>query len=150
MLPGGNSAGRDLDRQAISKGLLPDPSQQSFAGRFETRSDLGTDKFCAIDEGGNYRFGMLAVFGPESKCEGTGTAEPNGDHVKITFAGKDSCTFDAEFDGVVLRFPGKIGKGCASYCSARASMSGTRYYLVEPGNDSARRTLGREIESLCR
>ncbi len=142
-------ASRALDEQAIAKGLLPDPEGRALAGRFETRSDLGVDKFCAVGDDGSFEIGMLAVFGPDSKCEGQGRAEFAGEKVRITFSGKDSCSFDAEFDGIQLRFPGSVPAGCVSYCTARASMSGTAYYYTEPGNASARRTLGRDIERLC-
>jgi hypothetical protein len=142
-------ASRALDQQAIARGLLPDPEGRALAGRFETRSDLGIDKFCAVGDAGSFEIGMLAVFGPESKCEAQGTAEFVNDKVRITLSGKESCRFDAEFDGIQLRFPGSVPDGCASYCSPRASMSGTAYYFIEPGNASARSTLGRDIERLC-
>ena len=142
-------ASRALDEQAIAKGLLPDPEGRALAGRFETRSDLGVDKFCAVGDDGRFDIGMLAVFGPDSKCEAQGRAEFADEKVRITLNGKESCSFDAEFDGIQLRFPGSVPAGCASYCSPRASMSGTAYYFTEPGNVSARRTLGRDIERLC-
>lgn len=142
-------ASRALDEQAIAKGLLPDPAGRSFAGRFETRSDLGVDKFCAVGDGRNYEIGVLAVFGPDSKCEAQGRAEYEGENVRIILTGKEDCSFDADFDGIQLRFPGSMPKGCASYCSPRASMSGTAYYFTEPGNSSARKTLGRDLERLC-
>ena len=142
-------ASRALDEQAIAKGLLPDPEGRALAGRFETRSDLGVDKFCAVGDDGSFDIGVLAVFGPDSKCEAQGRAEFLADKVRITLSGKESCSFDAEFDGIQLRFPGSVPAGCASYCSPRASMSGTSYYFTEPGNASARRTLGRDIERLC-
>lgn len=142
-------ASRLLDEQAISRGLLPDPEGRALAGRYETRSDLGVDKFCAVGDEGEFAIGMLAVFGPDSKCEAQGSAEFADDKVRITLSGKESCSFDAEFDGIQLRFPGSVPEGCASYCSPRASMSGTAYFFTEPGNASARRTLGRDIERLC-
>jgi hypothetical protein len=148
--PAGNSVGDQLDQLAIEKGLLPDPESLSFEGRYETRSELGTDKFCAIAEGKTFRVGFLSVYGPESKCEGQGTAEQSNGKVRISLSGKGECAFDADYDGVVLRFPGSVPQGCTAYCSPNASMSGTRYYSVDPGEDAARKTLGREIERLCR
>jgi hypothetical protein len=153
---GNNSAsettdvGEALDKRAIEAGIIPDTSNIVFAGRFETRSEMGTDKFCAVKkDGGAYSIGALAVFGPESKCEGQGTAKIQGEKVKINFQGEDSCSFEAEYDGVELRIPGKIPAGCASYCSPRASFSGTSFFLVEQGNENARRALGRDIDRLC-
>ncbi len=147
---GSSEAGSALDAQAKAAGILPDSSNIKFAGRFETRGDLGTDKFCAVKSAGaEHIVGVLAVFGPDSKCEGKGTATINGEKVSIALQGKDSCNFNAEFDGVELRFPGAMQPGCASYCSDRASLSGTSYFMVEQGDDNARRTLGRDIPKLC-
>ncbi len=143
---GSSRSGDQLDEKAIERGLLPDPDRRGLVGRFETRSDLGVDKFCATENG---RFGLLAVFGPESKCEGQGRAELNGERITLTFEGKKSCSFEADYDGIVIQFPGNIGPGCASYCSPRANMSGTQYHLVEKGNESAGTVLGRDIERLC-
>jgi hypothetical protein len=143
-------AGDALDKQAIAAGILPEHDNLDLAGRFETRSDLGTDKFCAVGGGsGQFNIGVLAVFGPESKCEGQGKAGIEGEKVRITLSGKKACSFDAEFDGVELRIPGSIEQGCASYCSPRASLSGTSYFKVEQGDANARRALGRDIEKLC-
>lgn len=146
-----DSAGEALDQLAIEKGLLPDPDNLTVEGRFETQSELGTDKFCAVSDGASsYRVGFLSVYGPDSKCEGQGSAVQDGDSLEITLTGKESCRFTASYDGIVLRFPGSVPEGCASYCSRNASMSGTRYYFVDPGAEAAKRTLGREIERLCR
>jgi hypothetical protein len=149
---GGNEsdAGNALDQQAIAVGILPDHDNLDLGGRFETRSDLGTDKFCAVNNGsGKFSIGLLAVFGPESKCEGQGSAKIDGEKVRISLSGKKDCSFDAEFDGVELRIPGSIEAGCTSYCSNRANLSGTSYFKVEQGDANARRTLGRDIEKLC-
>jgi hypothetical protein len=147
---GGGDAGSALDEQAVAAGIMPNPDDVEFAGRFETRSDLGTDKFCAVGGGSKqFEIGFLAVFGPESKCEGTGKASVDGEKVRITLTGKGNCAFDARYDGIELRFPGVVENGCASYCSARANLSGTHYFMVQPGNTAARNTLGRTIERLC-
>lgn len=150
VLGGGNDAGAALDEQAIAAGIMPDPDKIDLAGRFETRSELGVDKFCAVASGSKqFDIGFLAVFGPESKCEGTGTALVESDKVRITLSGQGSCAFDARYDGIELRFPGSVESGCASYCSDRASLSGTHYFMNQPGDAAARTTLGRDIERLC-
>jgi hypothetical protein len=142
--------GAALDQRAIAAGILPDADKLVFGGRFETRSDMGTDKFCAVKSGARqFNIGALAVFGPESKCEARGKATIDGEKVRISLSGKDGCRFEAEFDGIELRFPGAMGKGCAAYCSPRASFSGTSYFIVEQGDVNARRALGRDFEKLC-
>lgn len=146
----GNDVGSILDQQAIEAGILPDLEQIEFSGRFETRNELGTDKFCAISSGARqFKIGVLAVFGPQSKCEGQGVATTGKNSIRITLRGKGSCSFDAAYDGVELRFPELIESGCAAYCTDRASLSGTHYFMIQPGAENARRTLGRDIERLC-
>jgi hypothetical protein len=144
------STGQQLDKKAIEVGIIPDPNNVTLSGRFETRSELGTDKFCAVGEAGaQHKIGILAVFGPESKCEAQGTAQIKGEKIALSLNNQESCRFDAEFDGISIRFPGTMPGGCASYCTARASFAGTSYFMVEHGNINARKTLGRDIEKLC-
>jgi hypothetical protein len=150
ILVDGSSAGQQLDKKAIEVGIIPDPDNVTLSGRYETRSELGTDKFCAVGEAGSqHKIGILAVFGPESKCEAQGTAQVKGEKVSLSLTNEDSCRFEAEFDGISIRFPGSMPEGCASYCTARASLAGTSYFMVEHGNENARKALGRDIEKLC-
>lgn len=150
VLGGGNDVGSRLDEAAIEAGIMPDPDEIELAGRYETRSELGTDKFCAVGNGTKqFNIGFLSVSGPESKCEAKGIAAIDGEKVKITLSGDGNCTFEARFDGIELRFPGSVDGGCDTYCTPRASLSGTHYFMIEPGDDAARGTLGREIERLC-
>jgi hypothetical protein len=145
-----SDAGAALDKKAIAAGILPDTENFVFGGRYETRSEMGTDKFCAVKSGSRqFAIGALAVFGPESKCEARGQAAISGEKVKISFSGKGSCSFEAGFDGIELRFPGALEPGCAAYCTSRASFSGTSYFIVETGDDNAKRALGRDFEKLC-
>ena len=146
----GNDAGAALDAKAVEAGILPDPEKAEFAGRYETRGDLGTDKLCAVKMAADsFDIGFLSVYGPESKCEGTGTAKVNGEQVDIRLTGQGNCRFTARYDGFELRFPAVVETGCAKYCSERASLSGTHYFMIAPGGDAARGTLGRDIERLC-
>ncbi len=139
-----------LEAAAIEAGILPDISAMSLAGAYERASALGTDKFCAVgDDDENYHIGMLAMFGPETKCEALGTARRNGEGVRITLTGEDNCRFTANFDGVELRVPGTLPKGCDSYCGPRATFAGTSYYLVGEGNAVALSTQGRDFRPLC-
>lgn len=143
-------AGVALDKQAIDAGILPNPEDLEFAGRFETRGDFGANKFCAVSNGSDaFRIGVLTISGAESKCEGKGTAKMEGDRVRMSLQGQGACEFDAQYDGVELRLPEPIASGCATYCTANASLAGTRYFMLQNGDEPARRTLGRDIEKLC-
>ena len=137
-----------LEKAAIEAGVIPDISKVTLSGAFERQSDLGTDRFCAVgnDENG-YQVGMIAVFGPESKCEGLGEAVRNGENVRITLNSEEQCSFTARFDGVELQLPGSLPESCASYCTPRALFDGVSYFLIGEGDAVARSTRGRDIES---
>ncbi|MEH6756366.1 MAG: hypothetical protein V7676_02505 [Parasphingorhabdus sp.] len=139
-----------LEQAAIDAGVIPDVRNVSLSGAFERQSDLGEDRFCAVgnDERG-YQVGLLAVFGPDSKCEALGAAERVGEDVRITLDSEQECSFTASFDGVALKFPGNLPSSCASYCTPRALLDGVSFSLVGEGDAVARSTRGREIEDLC-
>lgn len=139
-----------LEQAAIDAGVIPDVRKVTLSGAFERQSDLGTDRFCAVgnDENG-YQVGLIAVFGPASKCEGLGEAERNGENVRITLDSEEKCSFTARFDGVELTLPGALPDSCASYCSPRAGFDGVSFFLVGEGDAVARSTRGRDFESLC-
>jgi len=143
-------AGAALEKSAIARGVIPDPVAIELEGRYERRSDLGTDKFCAVRTGKDrYRIGVLAIFGPGSACEGQGEARSDGDGFALRFDGADGCAVHAGFDGDELRIDGRVPEACSALCDSRASLAGTSYYLVEPGAKAARRTVGAEVERLC-
>jgi len=139
-----------LEQAAIDAGVIPDVRNVTLSGAFERRSDLGTDRFCAVgnDENG-YQVGMIAVFGPGTRCEGLGEAERSGEKVRITLNSEETCSFTARFDGVELKLPGDLPDGCASYCSPRAGFEGVTFYMLGEGDAVARSTSGRDFEDLC-
>ncbi|GAB5488235.1 MAG: hypothetical protein Pars2KO_18050 [Parasphingorhabdus sp.] len=139
-----------LEKAAIDAGVIPDINSVTLSGAFERQSDLGTDRFCAVgnDEKG-YQVGMIAVFGPESNCEALGEATRTGESIQINLTSEDRCSFTASFDGVEIKIPGSLPDSCESYCSPRAGFNGVSFYIVGEGDEVARSTRGREIESLC-
>ena len=139
-----------LEQAAIDAGVIPDVRNVTLSGAYERRSDLGTDRFCAVgnDENG-YQVGMIAVFGPATQCEGLGEAERSGKNVRITLNSEQTCSFTARFDGVELKLPGGLPEGCASYCSARAGFEGVSFFRIGEGDAVARSTSGRDFENLC-
>ena len=152
-----------LDNAAIDAGLITDPDQLDLQGVYETRSALGTDRFCAIgNRDAGYEIGVLAVFGRDSQCEARGRATINGDELQIELnehpegevSGAEgeaikACQFTAFFDGTVVRLPGELPKVCDSICSDRASFAGVNFQLVEQGLPAATRTRGRGFKRLC-
>lgn len=146
----------NLDKAAISAGILNDPDNIQLEGRFESRNDIGTDKLCAIKkEDGVYNIGILAIFGEDSFCEGQGIASLDGENVIISLNknvsnNREICEFMVSFDGLSIIFPGEVPQSCAQYCNNRASLSGTRYFQIETGNNIAKLSNGRNFKPLCK
>lgn len=146
----------NLDQAAISAGILSDPADIQLEGRFETRNDIGTDKFCAVKRDDlNFNIGILAVFGADSFCEGQGIAQLDGEDLIITLNKgvgniEEICKFTASFDGLSIQLPGKIPRPCAKFCNNRASLSGTQFFQIENGNAIAKQSNGRNLNPLCK
>ena len=153
---GDDGALTPLDAAAIDAGVIADPQAIDLAGSFADAGATGSDAFCARgDRSGGYRIGMLVSFGGSSQCEGTGRAELSGETATIDLARSgdgdavSGCRFTARFDGSALVLPGSLPAACAQVCSARASLAGASFALVEPGNAAADSASGRSIKRLC-
>jgi hypothetical protein len=147
-----SDAGEALEQAAANKGLIPDFSDKDFlAGAYERESDLGTDRMCALgDDERGYRIGMVAVFGPDTRCEATGSAARSGENVRMTLVGeKGRCVFTAQFDGVRLTIPGRIDEECDQFCGLRASFAGVSFDRVGDGNSVAASVRGIDVDELC-
>src|SRR3546814_12580969 len=91
-------------------------------------------------------------YGDGQHCTASGTARREGELLRVTLAGKDGCGFDARYEGDRIVLPGTLPKGCARYCTGRASLAGME---VDRLSDSAaerseERRVGKECVSTCR
>lgn len=153
---GDDDALTPLDVAAIDAGVIADPQAIDLAGNFADPGATGSDVFCARgDRSRGYTVGVLVTFGGSSECEATGSAKLSGETADVSLSrnGKGEpiggCRFSARFDGNALALPGGIPEGCAQVCSARASLAGTSFALVEPGNAAASRVSGHSVKRLC-
>lgn len=141
-----------LDEAAIAAGVVVDPASLNLEGLYERDSGLGTDRFCAIQQSdGDYRVGLIAVFGAGSQCEGVGTASMDAGAVTLTLRNQDDdeCEIAARFDGASLAIAGSIDAACDALCSPRASLAGVAIPLVDGTASAAENAVGREIAQLC-
>lgn len=149
-----DGAGGTLERTAIDKGIIPDPTQLDLEGLFEAGPELENDRFCAAKKGDDYRVGLFVYYGGDQVCEAKGEADLDGETVDLTLRSvnknkDDVCTLSAVFDGTRIVFPGAIPESCNAICARRASLAGVSIPLVENGKRAASRALGSELEPLC-
>jgi hypothetical protein len=117
---GSNSqAPQDLESAAIERGLVRDPDDSDLTGLYAR----DTDRICVVRAGSAYRIGAHVDYGDRITCSGSGTVERNGATLKVTL-GKQGCSFDAQYDGDRIKFPGVLPDACKQLCARRASFSG--------------------------
>lgn len=117
--------GNPLEQAARDANLVVDPATTAPTGLFERSHSAGHDGLCFTpSEGdGHYRFGLSASFGSAIVCEGGGTARHNGNVIHLDFDRAD-CAIDADYDGNLVRMPGRVPDGCAQLCDDRGLLSG--------------------------
>src|SRR3546814_20146441 len=96
-------------------------------------SDWSSD-VCSSDLPRDFTIGIDMDYGDGQHCTASGTARREGELLRVTLAGKDGCGFDARYEGDRIVLPGTLPKGCARYCTGRASLAG----LGELGRASCR------------
>jgi len=139
-----------LEAAAIDAGVIPDANRTSLSGAYERRSDLGVDLFCAVGNGEeDYKIGMVAIFGADSRCEARGTARRDGETLHLSLGKEQNCQFSAAYDGVQISVPGQLPEKCASYCSLRASFAGVTFSRVGEGDAVAKSLIGKDRKKLC-
>ncbi|MDT8757985.1 hypothetical protein MZO42_04680 [Sphingomonas psychrotolerans] len=141
---GGNlQAPQDLESAAIERGLVRDPDDSDLTGLYAR----DTDRICVVRAGSAYRIGAYVDYGDRITCSGSGTVERSGATLRIAL-GKSGCSFDAQYDGDRIKFPGALPDACKALCARRASLTGfevTR--LSESGAEAAamRDSAGRRL-----
>lgn len=145
---GGQGAGnaqapQDLESAAIERGLIRDPDDSDLTGLYAR----DTDRICVVRTGSAYRIGAHVDYGDRITCSGAGSVERSGATLRIAL-GKEGCTFDAQYDGDRIKFPGTLPDACKKLCARRASFTGleaTR--LSESAAEAAamRDTAGRRL-----
>jgi hypothetical protein len=118
---GGDNAKQpqDLESAAIERGLVRDPDDSDLTGLYAR----DTDRVCVVRSGSAYRIGAYVDYGDRITCSGTGSVERDGAMLKITL-GEDGCSFDAQYDGDRIKFPGALPDACKKLCARRAAFTG--------------------------
>jgi hypothetical protein len=116
---GNAQAPQDLETAAIERGLVRDPDDSDLTGLYAR----DTDRICVVRAGSAYRIGAYVDYGDRITCSGAGTVERDGATLRITL-GKEGCSFDAQYDGDRIKFPGVLPDACKKLCARRAAFTG--------------------------
>ena len=138
-------AGAELEAAAIAAGVIPDPNSTDPTGLYSR----GTDRLCVLPAAEDFRIGIDVDYGDGQHCSASGTARRDGERLRVRFEGTGDCGFDARFEGDRVVFPGKLPKGCAVYCTGRASLSGLEVDRLSSSASEARAMRGAGGRLLC-
>ncbi len=138
-------AGAALEAAAIATGVIADPNSTDPTGLYAR----GGDRLCILPATEDFRIGVDVDYGDGQQCSASGIATRQGERLRVRFDGKDDCDFDARFEGDRVVFPGKLPKGCAAYCTGRASLSGLEVERLSDSVSEARAMRGERGPPLC-
>jgi hypothetical protein len=118
--PAKDQAPQDLEKAAIERGLVRNPSDTEIAGLYAR----DTDRICIVASSIGYKIGAFVDYGDGITCSGSGTASRVGETLRIELGEGQACGFDAKFDGDKITLPGALPEGCNKLCTRRASYAG--------------------------
>lgn len=136
-------AANPIEMAAREANLVEDPNSSPPTGLFERRHTSGRDAICIVPAGlGGYRFGLIASFGTELKCQGHGELTQDGDRLNLEFDGVE-CEVEGVYDGRSIRISGAVPSKCSEICGPRASISGVSVSRVGWTEEEAMTLLSR-------
>jgi hypothetical protein len=121
-----------------------------LTGLYEGGTTERTNQLCIIDRGsGDARFGLVVWGGNDHSCSGTGGAVRDGDVLRLTMAGDETCAIDAAIEEGTVTLPDTVPEGCAYYCGARASLAGATFRRIGGTLEDAMKAVDLVGEPLC-
>jgi hypothetical protein len=94
-------------------------------GLYEAGPATARSQICLLDEGDDYRFGLVLRGADSLSCSGAGSATVSGDRLLFTMAGDQPCTLEARVVGARLELVAPAPASCAYYCAPGVALAGT-------------------------
>lgn len=134
--------GGETVRQAVQTAGL--------TGLYEGGATTRPDQMCVIDRGtGNAQFGLVVWGENLHSCSGAGQALREGNSLRLTMAGDESCTLDARIENGIVTLPATVPEGCSYYCGARARLGGAGFTKKGDTAEAAMQAKDLVGEPLC-
>lgn len=122
----------------------------TLMGLYEGDGAPRANQLCIVENAGETpRFGLVVWGANLHSCSGSGTAEREGDRLRLKMAGDETCTIDARISGAGIVLPDSVPDGCAYYCGAEARLTGARFDQVGTGRDDAAKAKDLVGDPLC-
>ena len=122
----------------------------TLMGLYEGDGAPRANQLCIVENAGEApRFGLVVWGANLHSCSGSGTAEREGDRLRLKMAGDETCTIDARISGAGIVLPDSVPDGCAYYCGAEARLTGARFDQVGTGRGDAAKAKDLVGDPLC-
>lgn len=125
------------------------PAPATLVGLYESGSGDQKNQLCMVDKGKGTQFGLIVWGSDLHSCSGAGSAIRSGDRLTLNMAGDSSCSIDATIADGTITLPDAVPEGCAYYCGARATMTGTRFTRIGATAADAARARDLAGDPLC-
>ena len=149
MLVAGCGAGSDQGNQAKGSGKGGDVPITELTGLYEGGTSLRPNQMCMIERGGEASFALVVWGTNMHSCSGSGQAVKQGNMLRLTMAGDETCSIEATVSGATLTLPNALPEGCAYYCGAQAKLSGVSFAKKSSSVEDALKAKDLVGEPLC-
>lgn len=151
VLVAGCGAGADQGNDSADGGVAADAVQTAgLTGLYEGGAPLRPNQMCVIDRGtGSASFGLVVWGEDMNSCAGSGEAVRQGDTLRLTMAGDESCAIEARMEGGTVTLPQALPQGCAYYCGAEATLGGASFARKGGSVEDAMKAKDLVGEPLC-
>jgi hypothetical protein len=148
VLVAGCGAGSDQGNEAgrTKAGTVP---ITGLAGLYEGGTSIRPNQMCMIEREGEASFALVVWGANMHSCAGSGKAVREGDTVRLTMAGDETCAIEARISGATLTLPETLPQGCSYYCGAQAKMAGTSFAKKSSQVEDAMKAKDLVGEPLC-
>ena len=150
VLVAGCGAGSDQGNNSAGTAVVDAGGSSGLTGLYEGGSPVRPSQMCVIDKGeGNASFGLVVWGTNMNSCSGSGNVVREGDTLRLTMTGDESCTLEAKISGGTVTLPQAVPQGCAYYCGAQAKLGGASFAKKGSSIEDAMKAKDLVGESLC-
>ena len=150
VLVAGCGAGSDQGNNTAGTVAVDAGGSSGLTGLYEGGGAVRPNQMCVIDKGGgNASFGLVVWGANMHSCSGSGNVVREGDTLRLTMTGDESCALEAKISGGTVTLPQDVPQGCAYYCGAQAKLGGASFAKKGSSTQDAMKAKDLVGEPLC-
>ena len=150
ILVAGCGAGSDQGNEARPRsGKGGEVQITGLAGLYEGGASLRPNQMCMVEQGSEASFALVVWGSSMHSCSGSGKAVREGNTLRLTMAGDETCAIEAKISGSRLSLPANVPEGCSYYCGAQARLDGASFVKKSSKVEDAMKAKDLVGEPLC-